>query len=156
MTVSAIDYRPITSIRRFQIETEWCADSAGGRVDQTLYSQEQMELIWAIVAQEDNGSYTGALAVISSAMNRTESSSWGYLGNNALSQLTAPGQYCYSMDNYWKPRLGGNVPEYVKQAVNDCLKKGIRNHSFTSFRSTKGSQTGVDAVQIGGNWFFGS
>lgn len=156
VTISAIDYRPITSIRRFQIEAEWYADSAGERVDQTPYSQEQMELIWAIVAQEDNGSYAGALAVISSAMNRTESSLWGYHGNNALSQLTAPGQYCYSMDNYWKPRLGGNVPEYVKQAVNDCLKKGIRNHSFTSFRSTKGSQTGEDAVQIGGNWFFGS
>lgn len=156
VTVSAIDYRPITSIRRFQIETDWYTGSSGERMDQTDYSQEQMELIWAIVAQEDNGSYEGALAVITSAMNRTESANWNYLGNNALSQLMAPGQYCYSMDNHWKPRLDGNVPEYVKQAVNDCLKKGIRNHSFTSFRSTKGSQTGADAVQIGGNWFFGS
>ena len=126
----------------------------GHRKDPTNYSQSQLELIWAIVAQEDNGSYKGALAVISSAMNRTESSKWSYCGRTAMEQLTAPGQYCYSNDTYWMARLGGNVPDYVKTAVNDCLKKGIRNHNHTSFRSTKGKVTGPDAVQIGGNWFF--
>jgi len=127
----------------------------GHRTDATNYSQSDLELIWAIVAQEDNGSYKGALAVISSAMNRVESPTWNYEGSNALAQLTAPGQYCYSNDTYWQARLGGNVPDYVKQAVNDCLKKGKRNHNYTSFRSTKGKTTGADAVQIGGNWFFG-
>lgn len=129
--------------------------TGGHRVDATSYSQTDMELIWAIVAQEDNGSYEGALAVISSAMNRCESPAWSSLGSNALSQLKAPGQYCYSNDSYWVSRLNGNVPIYVKTAVNDCLVKGVRNHRFTSFRSTKGSTTGPDAVQIGGNWFFG-
>ena len=127
----------------------------GHRTDATNYSQSDLELIWAIVAQEDNGSYKGALAVISSAMNRVESPTWSYEGSNALAQLAAPGQYCYSNDTYWQARLGGNVPDYVKQAVNDCLKKGKRNHNYTSFRSTKGKTTGADAVQIGGNWFFG-
>ena len=97
----------------------------GYRADPTAYSKAQMELIWAIVAQEDNGSYAGALAVISSAMNRTESARWKSLGSTALAQLTAPGQYCYSNDSYWRRWLGGNVPGYVKQAVWDCLKKGI-------------------------------
>jgi len=128
----------------------------GHRLDTTVYTREQMELIWAVVAQEDNGSYEGALAVISSAMNRTESAVWQYCGSNALMQLTAPGQYCYSIDDYWRERLGGNVPAYVKQAVSDCLEKGIRNHAFTSFRSSRGSETGADAVKIGGNWFFGT
>ena len=158
-TVSAADYMPITSIRRYIIETSGNVPGLsedGNRQDGSIYSQEQLELIWAIVAQEDNGSYEGALAVISSAMNRTESAAWGYCGGDALTQLTAPGQYCYSLDDYWRPRLGGNVPEYVKQAVNDCLVKGIRNHSHTSFRSTKGKTTGNDAVQIGGNWYFGA
>ena len=154
--VSSADYMGITSIRRYLIDTAGQAASGGSRTDATPYTQEQLELIWAIVAQEDNGSYEGALAVISSAMNRTESAVWGYLGGNALSQLTAPGQYCYSMDNYWRARLNGNVPDYVKQAVYDCLDRGIRNHGYTSFRSTKGSQTGPNAVQIGGNWFFGN
>ncbi len=89
-------------------------------------------------------------------MNRSESPRWGYCGGNALAQLTAGGQYCYSLDNYWRSRLNGNVPEYVKQAVNDCLRKGIRNHGYTSFRSTKGKTTGNDAQQIGGNWYFGT
>ena len=156
--ISNVDFMPITSIRRYiilQDENEGIAET-GFRTDGTEYSQKQMELIWAIVAQEDNGSYQGALAVISSAMNRTESGKWGYEGGNALSQLTAPGQYCYSMDSYWKSRLNGNVPDYVKQAVDDCLRCGIRNHSFTSFRSRKGKTTGANAVQIGGNWFFGA
>ena len=156
--ISDVDFMPITSIRRYiilQDSSEGIAET-GFRTDGTKYSQKQMELIWAIVAQEDNGSYQGALAVISSAMNRTESGKWGYEGGNALSQLTAPGQYCYSMDNYWKSRLNGNVPDYVKQAVDDCLRRGIRNHSFTSFRSRKGKTTGAKAVQIGGNWFFGA
>lgn len=130
--------------------------TSGHARDTSAYTQEQIELIWAIVGQEDRGSYEGALAVISSAMNRTESPQWRSLGNTALAQLTASGQYCYSNDTYWHDLLDGNVPDYVKTAVNDCLKKGIRNHSFTSFRSKKGSQTGADAVQIGGNWFFGS
>ena len=154
--ISNVDFMPITSIRRYiilQDNNEGIAET-GFRTDRTEYSQKQMELIWAIVAQEDNGSYQGALAVISSAMNRTESGKWGYEGGNALSQLTAPGQYCYSMDSYWKQRLNGNVPDYVKQAVDDCLRRGIRNHNFTSFRSRKGKTTGAGAVQIGGNWFF--
>ena len=154
--ISNVDFMPITSIRRYiilQDNNEGIAET-GFRTDITEYSQKQMELIWAIVAQEDNGSYQGALAVISSAMNRTESGKWGYEGGNALSQLTAPGQYCYSMDSYWKQRLNGNVPDYVKQAVDDCLRRGIRNHNFTSFRSRKGKTTGAGAVQIGGNWFF--
>ena len=155
-TISAADYMPITSIRRYLIDTQDTTGENGKRLDLTGYSQEQLELIWAIVAQEDNGSYEGALAVISSAMNRTESFTWGFEGGNALSQLTAAGQYCYSMDDYWKSRLNGNVPGYVKAAVNDCLKKGIRNHNYTCFRSTAGATTGSGAVQIGGNWYFGT
>lgn len=126
----------------------------GHGTDETAYTREQMELIWAIVAQEDNGSYDGSLAVISCAMNRVESARWQGCGGNAIEQLTAPGQFCYSNDTYWHRWLGGNVPEYVKQAVSDCLENGIRNHDYTCFRSRKGSETGDDAVQIGGNWFF--
>ncbi len=154
-TLSQAGYMPITSIRRFLIEEDRHTGDSGNRLDLSGYSQKQLELIWAIVAQEDNGSYEGALAVITSAMNRAESSVWGYNGSNALAQLTANGQYCYSLDDYWRSRLGGNVPDYVKQAVNDCLNKGIRNHGFTSFRSTKGKTTGNEAIQIGGNWYFG-
>jgi hypothetical protein len=63
--------------------------------DDSSYTQEELELIWAIVAQEDDQSYEGALAVISSAMNRADANYGGY-GTTALAQLTADGQYCYS------------------------------------------------------------
>ena len=155
-TVQDAGYMEITSIRRFLIEAPDMQGSGGNRTDPTPYTQKQLELIWAIVAQEDNGSYEGALAVISSAMNRTESPKWGYEGGNALAQLTAAGQYCYSIDNYWIPRLDGNVPAYVKQAVYDCLNNGIRNHTHTSFRSRRQKTAGTDAVQVGGNWYFDS
>ena len=155
-TLSRADYMPVTAIRRYLVVKEETSSEGGYRTDATPYTQQQLELIWAIVAQEDNGSYEGALAVISSAMNRTESAAWGYEGNNAFAQLTAAGQYCYSLDHYWEARLGGNVPAYVKQAVEDCLHHGIRNHTHTSFRSTRGKTTGSNAVQIGGNWYFGT
>jgi hypothetical protein len=125
-----------------------------GRIDGMNYTQDQLELIWAIVAQEDNGSYEGALAVITSAMNRADEN-YGGFGQNALAQLTAPGQYCFSPSvsdpGYYQARLGGNVPDYVKDAVYDCLVYGDRNHGFLNFRSTNGSG---GRTQIGGNWFF--
>ncbi|MCD8076732.1 MAG: C40 family peptidase [Lachnospiraceae bacterium] len=146
MSSVASDGRPYV-VRRIVTGT-----TSGNSTDNTAYTQAQMETIWAIVCQEDGGSYAGALAVISTAMNRVDSAQWSYLGSNAYAQLTAPGQFCYSIDTYWQRYLNGNVPDYVKQAVSDCLENGIRNHTYTSFRSyyTEGS------VQIGGgNYYFG-
>ena len=118
------------------------------------YSQEELELIWAITAQEDDTSYEGALAVISSAMNRAGQNYGGY-GTSVLAQYTAPGQYCYSPEisdpSYWMVRLHGNVPDYVKNAVSDCLEGGLVSHSYLNFRSS--NRTG-SYVQIGGNWYF--
>ena len=118
------------------------------------YSQEELELIWAITAQEDDTSYEGALAVISSAMNRAGQNYGGY-GTSVLAQYTAPGQYCYSPEisdpSYWMARLHGNVPDYVKTAVSDCLEGGLVSHSYLNFRSS--NRTG-SYVQIGGNWYF--
>lgn len=118
----------------------------------TVRSQEELELIYAIVMQEAGNNYQGALAVISSAANRCNSSKWSSYGSTIYEQLTANGQYCYSIDNYWRKYLGGNVPDAVKQAVADGLN-GVTNHSFTCFRSTSGGDS--SRVNIGGNWYFG-
>jgi len=155
VSIVQADYRNIGSIRRFVNDVTGGNVGTGGyNVDPTDYSQEEMEIIWAVVAQEDNASYEGALAVISCVMNRVDSPAWQSCGSNALQQIKSPSQFCYTIDTHWQARLGGNVPAYVKQAVSDCLERGVRNHSFCSFRSTRGSQTGENAVQIGGNWFF--
>lgn len=94
------------------------------------YSAEDFDLMCAITAQEDNTSYTGALAVITTACNRAENN-----GTDPLTEYKKRGQFCYTIDNYWVRRLNGNYPDYVAQAVEDALN-GARNHSYTSFRAS--------------------
>lgn len=115
------------------------------------YSQDDLELIYAIVMQEGGGSYESALAVITCACNRAVSGKWSYLGSDPLSQLTAKGQFCYSTDSHWKKYLGGNVNSNVKQAVTDALA-GKRNHTYLSFRG----YSVANGVNIGGNYYFNS
>ena len=126
-----------------------------GAVDGSDYTDEEMELIWAVVAQEDDVSYEGALAVISTAMNRADVNYGGY-GTTAMAQLTAEGQFCYSPSvsdpSLWQARLGGNVPDFVKEAVEACLKNGERNHEYLNFRSAQDASG--SRVQIGSNYFF--
>lgn len=113
------------------------------------YSASDMDLLCAITAQESGSSYTGALAVITTACNRAESARWRKNGTDPLSQYKARGQFCYSLDNNWRRKLNGNYPAYVKQAVTDALN-GVRNHSYLSFRAG-GTHSGT---YIGGNVYF--
>ena len=113
------------------------------------YSAAELDLLCAITAQECGRSYNGALAVITCAANRAESSKWRKNGSDPLSQYKAKGQFCYSIDSHWKKRLNGNYPSHVKQAVIDALN-GKRNHNYLSFRSA-GYARGVN---IGGNVYF--
>ena len=113
------------------------------------YSSEEFDLLCAITAQECSSSYQGALAVITTACYRAESSRWAKNGSDPLSQYKAPGQFCYSIDSYWKRRLNGNYSSVVAQAVTDALK-GKRNHNYLSFRSA-GYASGE---YIGGNVYF--
>ena len=113
------------------------------------YSAEELDLLCAITAQECSRSYNGALAVITCAANRAESSKWRRNGSDPLSQYKARGQFCYSIDNHWRKRLNGNYPSHVKQAVIDALN-GKRNHNYLSFRAA-GYARGVN---IGGNVYF--
>lgn len=113
------------------------------------YSDQQLDLICAIVAQECSSDYEGSLAVITCAMNRCASARWAYLGTDPLSQLCAPYQFTYSIDGLYARRLNGNYADFVKQAVLDALG-GKRNHNYLSFRS----YANPGSVNIGGNWYF--
>ena len=113
------------------------------------YSDSEFDLLCAITAQECSSSYEGALAVITCACNRAESTKWAKNGSDPLSQYKARGQFCYSIDSAWKKRLNGNYASYVEQAVNDALN-GKRNHSYLSFRAS-GYASGE---YIGGNVYF--
>ena len=113
------------------------------------YSSEEFDLLCAITAQECSSSYEGALAVITTACNRAESTKWASKGSDPLSQYKAPGQFCYSIDSHWKRRLNGNYSSVVKKAVTDALQ-GKRNHNYLSFRAA-GHASGE---YIGGNVYF--
>lgn len=106
---------------------------------------DQLDFICAVVAAECNSSYEGSLAVISCVMNRVDSGKWG--GKDAVSVLKAPGQFAAYLDGPYKKYLGGKYPDYVKQAVIDCMQGGKRSHPYQSFRS--GSTYGV--WNCGGN-----
>ena len=108
------------------------------------YSASDMDLICAITAQESGSSYTGALAVITTACNRATKR-----GTDPLTEYKRPGQFCYTIDNYWRRRLNGNYSSAVKQAVTDALN-GARNHGYYSFRAA-GTHSGT---LIGGNVYF--
>ena len=140
----------IIEIRTKQITTRGTSRTSysGGK---WTYSDSELDLLCAITAQECSSSYEGALAVITTACNRTVSSSWKRYGSDPLSQYMAPSQFCYSIDNHWRKRLNGNYPSYVKQAVLDALN-GKRNHSYLSFRAA-GYHSGEI---IGGNVYFNS
>lgn len=113
------------------------------------YSDAEFDLLCAITAQECSSSYEGALAVITCACNRAESTKWAKNGSDPLSQYKAPGQFCYSIDNYWKKYLNGGYSNTVVQAVTDALN-GKRNHNYLSFRSA----SYASGEYIGGNVYF--
>lgn len=119
--------------------------SANASTGNSTEISDQMDFICAVVAAECGSSYDGALAVISCVMNRVDSGRWG--GHDAVSVLTAPGQFAAYLDGPYKRFLGGKYPDYVKKAVTDCMVGGIRNHHYQSFRA--GSSYGV--WNCGGN-----
>ena len=109
------------------------------------YSSSEFDLLCAITAQECSSSYTGSLAVITTACNRAEAR-----GTDPLTEYKRKGQFCYSIDSHWKKRLNGNYASCVSQAVTDALN-GARNHSYRSFRA---ASSGANGVVIGGNVYF--
>ena len=115
------------------------------RKDQTDYTAGQMDQIEQIVASYES-TYDGALAVISTAMNRADVNFGGF-GTNADEQLTAQGQYGYTASAAYPN--DPVIPDAVRKAVEDCLKRGIRNTEA----NTVLSQSSDDAVQIGLHWF---
>jgi uncharacterized protein YabE (DUF348 family) len=105
-------------------------------------------LVCAVVAAEDNTSYTGALAVASCIMNRADAGNWG--GTTPKAVITAKGQFSAYLNGDYKKYANGKAPSYVQDAVRDCMTYGLRNHSYTSFRA--GYVSG--SKKIGGNYYF--
>ena len=132
-----------------QLSTRITSRSGGSTISYSggrwTYTEAELDLMCAITRQEGSRNYEASLAVITCACNRAERR-----GTDPLSEYKRKNQFCYSLDNHWRKFLGGNYPDYVRQAVIDALN-GARNHNFTSFRS---AWTGRQGVNIGGNVYF--
>lgn len=131
----------VQKIETSRSSTARTASYSGGKWS---YSASEFDLLCAITAQECSSSYTGSLAVITTACNRAQAR-----GTDPLTEYKRKGQFCYSIDSHWKKRLNGNYASCVKQAVTDALN-GARNHNYRSFRAA-GTHSGE---YIGGNVYF--
>ena len=113
-------------------------------------TEDELNLVYAVVMQEGGPTYESAEAVMSTIVNRVNNpAKWGWAGDTIIDQITYPQQYCYSLDDYWVKYLDGNVPDTVKWAVQSVLEFGAVNN-YDCFRGYYLE----DCEYIGGNWYF--
>lgn len=113
-------------------------------------TDDELNLLYAIVMQEGGEDYYAAEAVMSTIMNRVNNQrKWSWAGSTIIEQITYPQQFCYSIDDYWVQYLDGNVPISVKTAVRNVIEFGP-THDYDCFRGyyVEGAE------QIGDNWFY--
>ena len=113
-------------------------------------TEDELNLVYAVVMQEGGEDYHSAEAVMSTIVNRVNHpEKWSWAGETIIDQITYPMQYCYSLDDYWVKYLDGNVPDTVKWAVLSVLEYGPV-HEYDCFRGyyIEGCE------QIGDNWYF--
>lgn len=114
-------------------------------------SDEEYELLCAIVAAESDKSYDDALAVITTILNRCEAPNWiRSHGTNPVAQATAPNQFVVYQHGSYKRYMDGNAPATVQEAVKDALA-GVRNHKYLSFRSNGTTSYSNNMITSTGN-----
>lgn len=113
-------------------------------------TEDELNLVYAVVMQEGGADYYSAEAVMSTIINRVNHpEKWSWAGDTIIEQIKYPQQYCYSLDDYWVKYLDGNVPDTVKNAVKSVIEFGPV-HDYDCFRGyyIEGCE------QIGDNWYF--
>lgn len=114
-------------------------------------SDEDIELLCAIVAAESDKSYDDALAVITTILNRCEAPNWiRSHGTDPIAQATAPNQFVVYQHGSYERYMNGNAPDTVKEAVLDALA-GVRNHEYLSFRSNSTTSYSDNMISPTGN-----
>ena len=114
-------------------------------------SDEDIELLCAIVAAESDKTYDDALAVITTILNRCEAPNWiRSHGTDPIAQATAPNQFVVYQHGSYKAYMNGKAPNTVKEAVADALA-GVRNHKYLSFRSNGTTSYSNNMISPTGN-----
>ena len=113
-------------------------------------TEDELNLVYAVVMQEGGPTYESAEYVMSTIINRVNNpDKWSWAGETIIDQITYPQQYCYSLDDYWKQYLNGNVPDTVKDAVKSVIEFGPV-HNYDCFRGYYLE----DCEQVADNWYF--
>lgn len=113
-------------------------------------TEDELNLVYAIVMQEGGPTYESAEYVMSTIINRVNNpDKWSWAGETIIDQITYPQQYCYSLDDYWRQYLDGNVPDTVKNAVKSVIEFGPV-HDYDCFRGYYLE----DCEQVADNWYF--
>jgi hypothetical protein len=120
-------------------------------------SEEQFNVVVAVVAGEYGGDLNDALAVVSVILNRCDSKSWSkWAGTSPYTQVIAKGQFEVYLKDYYLAympggsKYGSTKYEVAKQAVIDGLN-GIRNNSYMGFRAWYLTNYSNKYVTVGGN-----
>ena len=112
---------------------------------------EDFELLCAIVSAESDKTYDDALAVITTILNRCETSNWiASHGRDPIAQATAPNQFVVYQHGSYEGYMNGKAPDTVVQAVTDALA-GVRNHNYCSFRSNGSTGYSNNMISSTGN-----
>ena len=113
-------------------------------------TEDELNLVYAVVMQEGGPSYESAAYVTSTIINRVNNpAKWSWAGETIIDHITFPQQYCYSLDDYWVKYLDGNVPDTVKEAVHDVLEYG----PVCEYDCFRGYYL-EDCEQVADNWYF--
>ncbi len=117
-----------------------------------VLSQEDYNLLVAVVSSESNKQKDDIMAVISVILNRCDRS-----GKTPVEVITAPGQFSGYLDGYYLRYLNADNTlksntTLVQEVVNDALN-GVRNNNYYSFRSWGSSYYSDNYVVEYGNRF---
>lgn len=103
--------------------------------------------------------YDEALAIVSTMLNRLDSTRWENHNNGDLiAKLADPDQYeVYVIDAYcqvgFSQYINNSAPNEIRKAVSDCLYHGIRNNYFCKFRAKDSAGDNVYFISQYGNMY---
>ena len=122
-----------------------------------MLSDDQFNVVVAVVAGEYGGDLNDALAVVSVILNRCDSTSWSrWAGSSPYKQVTAAGQFEVYLKDYYLSympggsKYGSTKYKIAKQAVIDGLN-GIRNNEYLGFRAWYLTNYSSKYIVSGGN-----
>lgn len=120
-------------------------------------SEDEFNVVVAVIAGEFDKNENDALAVVSVILNRCDSDKWSsWAGNSPYNQVTKKGQFEVYGGGYYLDFMPGGVKygsskyNIAKQALIDGMN-GIRNNNYLGFRAWWISSYSDKYIVTGGN-----